>query len=75
MIDTPTQTFMFNDAAVLIASGKAGACTCGRASFLFVNRNGMTACLDCDYRRLMVAPSETIAEGGASAQEAFNLIV
>ncbi|MBZ5533071.1 MAG: hypothetical protein LAO20_16700 [Acidobacteriia bacterium] len=75
MISTPTQTYMFNDGAVLITSAAPGACTCGRSAFLFINRDGVTACLDCDYRRLMVAPSETVATSGDSAQEAFNLIV
>lgn len=77
MISSGTSTFMFQNGVVLIASSIAGACGCGRAAFLFVNRNGKTLCLFCEGNHLMVAASELSAgDDGPDVQQAFkNAIV
>jgi hypothetical protein len=62
LINTPNNTFMFQDGAVFITSSVAGNCTCGRSAFLFISRNGRSACLACDARRLMIAPTEGLAD-------------
>jgi len=73
MINSGTNTFLFSGDAVLIASSVAGRCACSRAVFLFIGRNGKTHCLECEYKHMMIAPSECdITDDGPDAQTAFQ---
>ncbi len=49
MINSGTSTFLFQPGAIFIVSSIPGPCGCGRAAFLFVNRNGKTRCLFCEH--------------------------
>jgi hypothetical protein len=75
LINTNKNTFMFQDGAVFITSSVAGDCTCGRSAFLFISRNGRSACLICDARGLMVAATEGLSIEETSAQQSFNGVI
>jgi hypothetical protein len=75
LINTAKNTFMFRDGAVFITSSVAGACTCGRASFLFISRNGRSACLICDAKGMMIAATEGLSIEDSSAQQSFNGVI
>jgi hypothetical protein len=73
MINSGTSTFLFAPGAVLIASSVPGRCACSRTTFLFIGRNGKSLCLDCDAKRLMVAPTESYpTDDGPDATTAFQ---
>ena len=73
MITSGTNTFLFTRSAVLIISSVPGRCPCSRSAFLFVGRNGTTLCLECDGKRLTVAPSECDpTDDGPDAAAAFQ---
>jgi hypothetical protein len=59
MINSGTSTFLFAPDAVLIASSVPGRCACSRVTFLFVGRGGTSLCLECDAKRVPVAPTES----------------
>jgi hypothetical protein len=75
LINSNNNTFMFRDGAVFITSSVAGDCTCGRSAFLFISRNGRSACLICDARGLMVAATEGLSIEETSAQQSFNGVI
>jgi hypothetical protein len=73
MINSGTSTFLFAPDAVLIASSIPGRCACSRTTFLFIGRKGKSLCLDCDSKRLMVAPTESYpTDDGPDAAAAFQ---
>ena len=73
MISSGTSTFLCQPGAIFIVSSVAGPCGCGRAAFLFINRNGKTRCLFCEGKRLMVAASELRSgDEGPDVQQSFN---
>jgi hypothetical protein len=73
MINSGTSTFLFAPDAVLIASSVPGLCACSRTTFLFIGRNGTSLCLECDAKRMMVAPTECHpTDDGPDADAAFQ---
>ncbi|HEU0369091.1 MAG TPA: hypothetical protein VFR42_07775 [Candidatus Acidoferrum sp.] len=73
MITSGTNSILFDQGAVLFISSVPGRCACQRTAFLFVGRNGRTHCLECEAKRLMVAPSECDpTDDGPDAAAAFQ---
>jgi hypothetical protein len=73
MINSGPITLLFAPDAVLIASSVPGRCRCSRVTFLFFGRKGVNLCLECDAKRLMVAPAECHpTDDGPDAAAAFQ---
>ena len=71
MINSGTTSLLFGDGAVLVVSSVPGRCACSRMARMFIGRNGITRCLECDA--FMIAPTECdVTDDGPDAQTAFQ---